>query len=118
VQPVEIDGRILVDGGAVNPLPFDLLRDRADVVLAIDCSGGPSESGGIPDPWETLFTTLQIMGHSIVAEKLRHGGPDLVIRPNVGYFRLFDFFAASAILRAADPVKAQIKERLAELLGA
>lgn len=118
VQPVEMHGRVLVDGGAVNPLPFDLLRGCADVILAIDCSGGPTEMRGVPDPWEALFATLQIMGHSIVAEKLRQGGPDLVIRPNVGSFRLFDFFAASAILRAAEPLKAEVKDRLLHLLSA
>ena len=65
-----------------------------------------------------LFTTVTIMGQSIVAEKLKAGGgPDLVIRPNVGAFRLLDFFSASAILRAAEPVKAEVKEGLARLLA-
>ena len=123
IQPVEIDGRILVDGAAVNPLPFDCLLGRADVVLAIDCSGGPDEIAGgeaasVPNPWEALFTTLTIMGQAIVAEKLKHGGPDLVIRPNVGIFRLLDFFQASAILRAAEPAKAEVKRMLGELIGA
>ena len=31
VRPVVIDDRILIDGGATNPLPFDQLRGRADV---------------------------------------------------------------------------------------
>ena len=115
VRPIEIGGRVLVDGGAINPLPFDHLRGRADVIVAVDCSGGPSEPRGIPDPWEALFATIHVMGQSIVAEKLKAGGPDLVIRPNVGAFRMLDFFRASAILRAAEPVKAQVKERLEAL---
>jgi NTE family protein len=117
IRPVEIDGRVLVDGAAVNPLPFDTLRGLADVVLAIDCSGGPDEAGGIPGPWDAMFTTLMIMGQSIVAEKLKSGGPDLVVRPNVGAFGLLDFFHASAILRAAEPVKQEVKARLGELLA-
>jgi len=117
IRPVEIEGRVLVDGAAVNPLPFDCLRGIADVVLAVDCSGGPTDRRDVPDAWEALFSTLGIMGQAIVAEKLRHGGPDLVIRPNVGIFGLFDFFQASAILRAAEPVKAEVKQRLGELMG-
>ena len=35
VRPVLIDDRILIDGGATNPLPFDQLRGRADVVVAV-----------------------------------------------------------------------------------
>jgi NTE family protein len=114
-RPVEIDGRILIDGAAVDPLPFEIVRGRADTILAVDTSVGPTAPRGIPDPWEALFSAIQIMGHTIVAEKLKTGAPDIVIRPNVGTFRLLDFFAVSAILRAAEPAKAEVKERLAEV---
>jgi NTE family protein len=118
-RPVEIAGRVLVDGAAVNPLPFDAVRGRADVTLAIDCAGGPDETQGMPGPWDAMFTTVAIMGQAIVSEKLKAGGgPELVVRPNVGAFRLLDFFAASAILRAAEPAKQEVKEGLARLLGA
>jgi NTE family protein len=40
-----------------------------------------------------------------------------MIRPNVGIFRTLDFFQASAILRASEPAKAEIKERLTALLS-
>jgi len=118
VRPVEIGGRVLVDGAAVNPLPFDCLPGLAEIVVAVDCSGGPNETGGVPDPWEAMFTTLTVMGHTIVTEKLKHGGPDLVLRPNVGIFRLLDFFQASAILRAGDAIKAEVKQLLPGLVGA
>ncbi|HEV3183252.1 MAG TPA: patatin-like phospholipase family protein [Xanthobacteraceae bacterium] len=116
VRPVEHEGRVLVDGAAVNPLPFDHLRGRADIVLAVDSNVGPTAPRGLPDPWESLFATLQVMSHTIVAEKLKHGAPDILIRPDVGAFRLLDFFQASAILRAAEPLKAQVKERVGELI--
>jgi NTE family protein len=117
VQPRLADGRVLVDGGAVDPMPFGQLSGRADVVAAIDCSAGRDGDGQVPDPWECIFATLTVMGQTIVAEKLKHGAPDLIVRPNVGQFRLLDFFLASAILRAAEPVKAEVKEKLVALLG-
>jgi NTE family protein len=117
IRPVEIDGRVLVDGAAVNPLPFETLRGRADVVLAVDCSGGRDDASGIPGPWEAMFATLIIMGQSIVAEKLKRDRPDLLVKPNVGPFGLLDFFQASAILRAAEPAKQEVKARIAEMLA-
>ncbi len=30
-KPVVMDGRVLVDGGSVNPLPYDLLLDECDI---------------------------------------------------------------------------------------
>jgi NTE family protein len=117
VRPIEIDGRILVDGGAVDPLPFGVLRGKADVILAVDVSGGGADGQSVPDPWESLFATITVMSHTIVTEKLKSGAPDLVIRPNIGIFRMLDFFHASAILRAAEPAKAEVKEKLSALLA-
>jgi NTE family protein len=118
VRPVVIDNRVLVDGGATNPLPFDELRGRADVVAAVDISGEPNEARtDAPNYWECVFATVIVMAHAITSEKLKHGAPDLMIRPNVGIFRTLDFFQASAILRAAEPAKAEIKERLTKLLS-
>ena len=37
--PVAIEGRVLMDGGLVNPLPFDVLGGQADITVAIDVSG-------------------------------------------------------------------------------
>jgi NTE family protein len=118
LQPVESGGRVLVDGAAVNPLPFDHLVGKADLVVAVDPSGSSIDARGVPDPFETLFTTLQVMSDTILALKLARGAPDLIICPNVGVFRLLDFLRASAILRAAEPVKAEVKARLGAMLQA
>jgi NTE family protein len=118
MRPVMIEDRVLIDGGATNPLPFDALRGRADVVVAVDISGEPTdERRDIPNPWECLLNTVLVMGNAITAEKVKHGAPDLIVRPKVGTFRGTDFLQASAILRASEPVKAELKEKLTALLA-
>jgi len=118
IRPVVHAGHTLVDGGAVNPLPFDLLRSRADIVLAVDITGGHgNETRGVPAPFEAMFATLQIMASSIVGEKLKAGAPDILIRPNVHDFRVLEFFRATAIFKAAEPVKDEVKRRLEAVLG-
>jgi NTE family protein len=119
MRPVAIDDMVLVDGGATNPLPFDALRGRADIVVAVDISGEPSESRrDIPSPFECIASTVLVMGNAIMSEKLKHSAPDLMVRPNVGVFRTLDFFQASAILRAAEPARAEIATELQALLEA
>jgi NTE family protein len=119
MRPVEVDGQVLVDGGATNPLPFEHLRGRADVVVAVDISGPISaDRRDVPNALECLYATVLVMTNSIISEKLRHGAPDLLLQPKVGSFRALGFLQASAILRAADPVKAEFKEKLARLLEA
>jgi NTE family protein len=119
MRPVEVDDQVLVDGGATNPLPFEHLRGRADVVVAVDISGPISaDRREVPNALECLYATVLVMTNSIINEKLRHGAPDLLVQPKVGSFRALGFLQASAILRAADPVKAEFKEKLAKLIDA
>jgi len=119
MRPVEVDGQVLVDGGATNPLPFEHLRGRADIVVAVDISGPISaDKREVPNALECLYATVLVMTNSIISEKLRHGAPDLLLQPKVGSFRALGFLQASAILRAADPVKAEFKDKLTRLLEA
>jgi NTE family protein len=118
LRPVTLDGRVLIDGGATNPLPFDRLHGRADTIVAVDVLNvPPAGRTDLPSPWECVYATLNIMGNAIVAAKLAHGAPVLVFRPKVGIFRTLDFYQATAILRSADAVKAEVKERLGKALA-
>jgi NTE family protein len=118
-RPVAINGRILIDGGATNPLPFDHLRGRADIVVAVDVFGVPAaERAHMPSTWECIYSTVLIMGSAIIAAKLNHEAPDVLIRPNIGIFRTLNFYQASAILRAAEAAKTEVKEKLGALLAA
>jgi NTE family protein len=116
-RPVIVDGRVMVDGGATNPLPFDRVRGLADIVIAVDVAGPPADDcTAMPDSIECYLATILVMAQTIIDEKGKHGAPDIVLRPNVGIFRALDFLRASAILRAADPVKAELREKLTKLL--
>jgi NTE family protein len=118
-QPVLLDGRVLIDGGTTNPLPYDKLAGHADVIVAVDVFGTPmAERTDMPSIWESLYITVLVMGSAILAAKLRHAAPDLVIRPNVGLFRGMDFSKASSIIRAGEAAKTEIKEKLGALLAA
>jgi NTE family protein len=117
-RPVLIDGRVMVDGGATNPLPFDRLRGKADIIIAVDVAGPANEARtDIPLAFDSYVATILVMAQTIIEEKLRHGTPDIILRPNVGVFRTLDFLRVSAILRAAEPVKAELKDKLSALLA-
>ncbi len=109
-RPVENGGRVLIDGGAVNPLPYDLLFGRADIVIAVDVTyGGRSRSRRVPSPLDSMFGAAQIMQGAITAQKIKRRPPDLLIRPKVEQYGLLDFFRAGHILRAAESSKDELK---------
>lgn len=113
-QPVAHQGRILVDGGLANPLPFDLIEPRVDLTVAIDVTGGPV-SGADPKPpsaFEAIVASSQIMQNAIVREKLARHKPDMVIRPAVDRFKVLEFYKVRQILEAAAPLKDTLKQAL------
>ena len=117
-KPVVIDDRVLVDGGAVNPLPYTHLIGHGDFVIGCDVTGGPVEGRrAVPLPLEALLGSTQIMQWSITAQMLQTSRPDLILRPDVDHFRILDFFRAAKILAASEPLKDQIKGALDHLLA-
>ncbi len=118
LTPVKLDGRVLIDGGFVNPLPFDLLTAHTDYIVACDVSGGVSQpKGDFPRPLESLLGAQQIALRAIVNAKLRLSAPDLLLRPEVGQFRVLDFRRMDAILLASAEAKSQAATGLAALIG-
>lgn len=119
IRPVEDEDRILVDGGAVNPLPFNHLAGKADILVAVDVTGGPvrpSRGTLMPAALESLLGTTQILQRAIIDSKLAAGAPDILIQPPVDTFGALDFFQASVILRLCQPAKEELKRRLAARL--
>ena len=113
-RPVEFAGRVLVDGGAVNPLPYDLLFDHADIVIAVDVTfGGRMRERRLPTPFGAMFGAAQIMQGAITAQKIKLRPPDILLRPPVDGFAVLDFLRAGQILRAAEAVKDELKRELA-----
>ncbi|RBP15844.1 NTE family protein [Roseiarcus fermentans] len=118
-RPVDCDGDLLIDGGAVNPLPYDHLFDLADIVIAVDVTfGGRSRRRRAPTPLESMFGAAQIMQGAITAQKVKRRPPDILIRPRVEQFGLLDFFRASHILRAAEASKDEMREAISSRLAA
>jgi NTE family protein len=118
-SPVTLDGRILMDGGLVNPLPFDILMGEADIVVAIDVSGAPSPPGKHPHPsaFGALVSSSQIMQRAIVREKLKVQQPDVYVDVAVDEFYALDFHRLERILAAAGPAKEHLRRQLKRVLS-
>jgi NTE family protein len=111
--PVKIKNRILIDGGAVNPLPFDLIMDKCDITIAIDVTAFKAQNESeIPPTFDSVFTTYQTMQNSIIKERLKFLRPDIYIRPEIFDVRVFDFVKADLIFKQAQAAKDELKRQL------
>ena len=117
--PVISEGRTLMDGGLVNPLPFDVIREAADISVAIDVSGASTGPGKHlqPSAFSALMTSSQILQRSIVREKLKGEQPDIYIDVEVDEFHVLQFHRFKAVLEAAMPAKAKLRRQLLRVLA-
>ncbi|MBU2582378.1 MAG: patatin-like phospholipase family protein [Alphaproteobacteria bacterium] len=118
--PVISEEFALMDGGLVNPLPFDVISGQADIIVAINVSGAGRlpEDRTPPKAIESLFASLQILQHTIVREKLLSRKPDVLIDVDVGAFHVLDFHKLAKVLKAASPAKQELRFKLERILSA
>jgi NTE family protein len=113
-RPVLIEGRVMVDGTVFNPVPFDIVAPHTDIVVAVDVIGGPTgPASRMPTPVEAVLGTTQLLMRAILNQKLRQANaPQILVKPAISGFRLLDMMKANTILKAAEPVKDEVKRAL------
>jgi len=115
LAPVELDGQRLVDGGVLNNLPVDAVRQMgAEAIVAVDVTPEVGHATGywlgnlrwVPDGFQetlaALSDTVAAMMGTMAQQKVRAAQPDILIRPRLpagvgvlaGYGRARELIAA------------------------
>jgi NTE family protein len=84
---VEKSGRTLIDGGAVKPLPCDVLRERgADIVIGVDIISCGSTKRSPPRTafGVTVQAALMLLRTASIGQ---HSAADIVIEPQIAHLR-------------------------------
>ncbi|MEO1608744.1 MAG: patatin-like phospholipase family protein [Pseudomonadota bacterium] len=118
-SPVDVNGELFADGGIVDPLPYRILPDDIELVVAIDVSGGARSvmEGKRPSMISVLTQSVLILQKTIIQERLQQTRPDLYIEITLEKYGALHFHKAKDILRDAGPVKADFRSKLARLLS-
>ena len=125
LSPVSRDGRLLVDGGLVNPVPVSLCRALgADIVIAVDlgsnvvgrslirqmpaaarqgtgwtermlASLGLKRNHGYPSVATVISTSINIMQARIARSRLAGDPADALVAPRLAHLGLMDFHRAT-----------------------
>jgi len=87
----DIDGKICVDGGVINPLPFDLLHD-VDYLIMIDVSKESIKITSESNFKDIVVQATLAMQRVIVDKSLETcSRPYTLIQPNVEYHGILEF---------------------------
>ena len=117
-KPVRRGGRVYVDGGLVDPVPFDLLHDRADVVVAVDVVGAPQNGGKRPSSIDLMYGSTQLMMRAIIDAKQAATPPDVLLRPPVSGYRVLDFLRIEQLMADTAGFKEEAKREIAAAIEA
>jgi len=108
-----INGRVHVDGGVKNPVPFNHVTQGMDMVVAVDVTGRPRPSKRAHrSNLELAIGSVLIMFHELADLRRAQMPPDIYITPDIDTFHAGDFFKAKEIFLAADAAKERLKRAL------
>ena len=128
-MPWTDNGRILVDGALVNPVPVSLCRAMgATFVIAVDLSSplvGPAvrkvtaekKTAAMPSMAEIVMNSLHIMSTRITRSRLAGEPADVVLMPRLGQFGLLDYHRATEAIAEGRDATAVLTPQIHRLLG-
>lgn len=117
-EPVVLDGRVLVDGSIKNTLPYELLRENCDFIIALDVSNrarNPDRTD-IPRTLVMVLNTFRILTDSNTEYKLRYEPVDLYFRLKLPNVEMFDFYKYQEIFDQAQPEVERFTAELSQKL--
>lgn len=96
-NPIEIDGRLLVDGGVIRNFPVEDARDMgADIIIGVEVSAGLYTREQLNSAFRIMdqASTYQITLSNQEQEKKC----DILIKPEIGNYNMFSFDAVDSLI--------------------
>jgi len=102
--PIEMNGRLMIDGGIVRNLPIDIVRGMgADIIICIDVDKPLETRKELGGSFTILNQMIDIMMKKNVREQTKTLGPqDVYINPVLGALGSGDFDKAAEIARLGE----------------
>ncbi len=117
VEPVNIDGKLLVDGGITNNMPIDVAKAMgAEIIIAVDI-GSPLLSkkniNNTLDVFDQLSTILT--NNTTQAQKKHLSTRDILIRPDIDDLSTTDFSVMEQALELGKQAALLVEQELKKL---
>lgn len=115
--PIAIGDKILVDGGVVNNLPYDILSKQCDHTIAIDVA--PTRKPGdkrIPSMLDSVLGMFDILVEQVVSHKLEQTPPTIYCRPEIIGVRTLDFDHIEDVYEMAKPAMESLRADLQKFI--
>ena len=105
-EPVKSGDKILTDGGAVNPVPYDIIRNDCDILIAVDVTGQHQPANSqieSPNIFECIINSFHIMESTILENQLEKSAPNFIYQPGIVNVSIIDFTKFKEITELSQP---------------
>jgi len=113
-SPVEIDGRLLVDGGMINNFPVKEVVDMgADIVIGIDVQAGPKSKKELKSLLDIMNQVVSLMALEEFKNNVEFC--DIYIKPKIDEYSVGSFQDADSLVFRGEEVGKKFIPALKEL---
>ena len=114
-SPVEINGKILVDGGVVNNYPIEEVRKLgADIIIGVDVQDGLLDRTQLKDATKILVQITNL--HSIERMTKNIANTDIYIKPDISQYGVISFDKGKEIIKKGEEATFAVFEELKKLV--
>ena len=115
--PVEIGGRVLVDGGVANNLPYDVVARQCEYTIAIDVAPirQPDNNKLVPGMLDSVLGMFDMLVEQSVANRMAKSPPSLYVHPEIAGVRTLDFDRIESVFEQSRPAMTHFQQQLPAL---
>ncbi|WP_282787391.1 patatin-like phospholipase family protein [Flavobacterium croceum] len=100
-SPVEIDGKMLIDGGVLNNYPVELVKQMgADIIIGVDVQDNLKDRNELKDATRILVQISNLQMIESMKNKIKQ--TDIYIKPDISAYNVVSFDDGAKIIQAGE----------------
>lgn len=113
-MPVEIDGKLLVDGGVTNNYPIQEVRNLgADIIIGVDVQDDLKDREALKDATRIL---VQISNLQMIQKmEQKKSATDIYIKPNIDGYSVISFSQGNEIIKTGEEAARKVIGQLEKI---
>ena len=113
-SPVEMNGKLLIDGGVVNNYPVEEVRKMgADIIIGVDVQDDLKDRNSLKDATRILVQITNLEMIKVMKEKQKL--TDIYIKPDVSNYGVISFDGGKEIVKTGEDAANVIFDKLKKL---
>jgi NTE family protein len=114
-SPVEVDGKLLVDGGVSNNYPIEEIRKLgADIIIGVDVQNDLLLRDGLNDATKILVQITNLQSMDKMNKKITD--TDVYIKPDIKEYGVISFDKGQEIIRKGEDAAFSVYEKIKKLV--